>query len=113
MESLPNLETTMLTVYLFVSDYLDAHPSVRDWRRSNNHVPALTDAEILTVALMQGYLGCATLKQTYRFLAANHRSAFPKLCSYPRFVARLHPLREMVGRLVPAALAQHKMPARV
>lgn len=113
MESLPNLETTLLTVYLFVSDYLATHPSVREWRRSNNRLPAFTDAEILTVALMQGYLGCATLKQTYRFIAANERSAFPKLCSYPRFIARLHPLREGVGRLVPAALAHHKMPARV
>jgi hypothetical protein len=113
MDSLPNLETTLLRVYLFVSDYLDAHPALRDWRRSNNRVPALTDAEIVTLALMQGCLGCATLKQAYRFIAANHRNAFPALCSYPRFIARLHPLRELVGRLVPAALAQHKMPARV
>ena len=113
MDSLPNLETTLLRVYLFVSDYLDAHPALRDWRRSNNRVPALTDAEIVTLALMQGCLGCATLKQTYRFFASNHRSAFPALCSYPRFIARLHPLREVVGRLVPVALASHKMPARV
>ena len=113
MESLPNLRDTLLRIYLFVSDYLTAHPSVRDWRQSNNKQPKFTDAEVVTIALMQGGLGCATLKQTYRFIAANERSAFPLLCSYSRFIARLHPLREMVGRLVSAALAQHKMPARL
>lgn len=113
MCSIHNINDALLVVYLFVSDYLDAHPSVRDWRRSNNRLPAFTDAEVVTMALMQGCLGCATLKQTYQFLLHNHRGAFPKVCSYPRFIARLHPLRELVGRLVPAALAQHKMPARV
>lgn len=113
MSSIHTIEAALLRIYLFVSDYLDAHPAVRDWRRSNNRKPPLTDAEVITIALMQGCLGCATLKQTFQFIAHNQRSAFPKLCSYPRFIARLHPLRELVGRLVPAALAQHKMPARV
>ena len=113
MCSIHNINDALLVVYLFVSDYLDAHPSVRDWRRSNNRCPEFTDAEVITVALMQGCLGCATLKQTSQFLLHNHHRAFPKLCRSPRFIARLHPLRELVGRLVPAALARHKMPARV
>ena len=111
--SIHTINDALLVVYLFVSDYLDAHPSVRDWRRSNNCLPAFTDAEVVTIALLQGCLGCATLKQTYLFLRHNPHRAFPKVCSYPRFIARLHPLRELVGRLVLAALSHHKMPARV
>ena len=63
MCSIHNINDALLVVYLFVSDYLDAHPAVSDWRRSNNRKPPLTDAEVITIALMQGCLGCATLKQ--------------------------------------------------
>ena len=113
MSSIHNIEYALLVVYVFVTDTLESHPDWAQWRRSNNADPAFTDAEILTIALMQGCLGCATLKQTYQFIAYNHSKAFPKLCSYQRFIARLHALREIVGHLVGAALANHKMPARV
>ncbi len=113
MFSIHNIEDALLSVYLFVTDTLENNLSWAQWRRSNNHEPAFTDAEVLTIALMQGCLGCATLKQTYLFIAYNHRQAFPKLCTYQRFIARLHALRELVGHLIEAALSDHKMPARV
>ena len=52
---------------------------------------------------MQGYFGCATLKQTYLLVQANVASAFPKLCRYPQWLARLHALSPLVGRLVLAS----------
>jgi transposase len=113
MRSIHNLEEALLSVYVFVTDTFACHPSWENWRRSNNHEPAFTDAEVLTIALMQGCLGCATLKQTYLYVAYNHRQAFPKLCTYPRFIARLHALQEIVGHLIAEALAHHKMPARL
>ena len=113
MSSIHNLDTALLVTYVFVSDAFAAHPFWSQWRRSNNKEPEFPDAEIVTIALMQGCLGCATLKQTYLFVAQNHRGAFPKLCTYPRFMARLHALRELVGRLIGLALAHHSMPARV
>ena len=69
MSSIHNLEEALLTVYLFVSDTLENNPAWANWRRSNDHEPAFTDAEVITIALMQGCLGYATLKQTYRFIA--------------------------------------------
>lgn len=113
MTSIHSIEDALLAVYVFVTDTLADHPEWAHWRRSNNDQPVFTDAEVITIALMQGCLGCATLKQTHRFIAQNHRAAFPRLCSYPRFLARLHALKELVGRLVVAALSQHRMPARV
>jgi len=56
MCSLHNINDALLVVSLFVSDYLDAHPAVREWRRSNNRKPPFTDAEGVTMALMQGCL---------------------------------------------------------
>lgn len=112
MSSIHNIEHALLVVYVFVSETLQEHPEWADWRCSNNDAPDFTDAEVLTIGLMQGCLGCATLKQTYLHMAHNYGKAFPKLCSYPRFIARLHALRELTGRLVVAALSDHKMPAR-
>jgi hypothetical protein len=60
-----SIAAQMTAVYVFVDDYLKAHPALSQWRSSNNGAPAFTDAEVLTVALLQGCLGVATLKQTY------------------------------------------------
>lgn len=99
--------------YLFVCNFLTQQPTLANWRRSNNRHPAFTDAEVLTIALMQGCLECSTLKKAYQHIRHNHADAFPHLVSYARFLARLHQLQPLVGYLVQAALAQHRMPGRV
>jgi hypothetical protein len=93
----------MTQIYCFVDDYLKAHPHLAQWRRSPNSQPAITDAEIITLALMQGCFGVATLKKTYLLIAYNYRSAFPLLCSYKQWIARLHALNEITGHLVESA----------
>jgi transposase len=94
----------MTALYVFIDDYLKAYPAQAAWRRSPNNQPLFTDAEVLTIGLMQGSLGVASLKQTYRLIANNYRSAFPQLCSYPQWLARLHRLSALVGQLIQAAL---------
>ena len=54
----------MTQIYVFVDDYLKAHPKLAHWRGSPNADPALTDAEIITIALMQSRFGVPTLKKT-------------------------------------------------
>jgi len=95
----------MTTLYVFVDDYLKAHPSEANWRTSPNARPAFTDAEVITIGLMQGCLGVATLKKTYRIIAENYRSLFPKLPCYAQWISRLHQLTSIVGRLIHATLA--------
>jgi hypothetical protein len=112
MSSIHDINTALVAVYLFVCDYLAEHPKVAAWRHSNNDEPAFTDAEVITIALMQGCFGCATLKKTYLLIAYNHADAFPKLCSYQRFIARLHALQPIVGRLVVEAAKQQSLPTR-
>src|SRR5579884_3039608 len=93
----------MIVCYCFIDDYLKAHHDMASWRRSANSHPDLSDAEVLTIALMQGSFGVATLKKTYLLIANNYRSAFPKLCSYKQWLARLNALGEITGHLVEAA----------
>lgn len=100
----PSITEQMTRIYVFVDDHLKAHPGQAAWRRSPNGAPAFTDAEVLTVGLLQGAFGCATLKKTYQMVAANWRRAFPLLPSYGQWVARLHTLSALVGQLLQASL---------
>ena len=96
-------------LYVFVDDFLTAHPRLADWRQSPHHTPAFVDAEVLTLALLQGCLGVASLKQTYRLVAHNYRSAFPQLCSYPQWIARLQSLSAPISALL---MATTQLPAQ-
>jgi len=107
-----SIEDQLTAIYCFVDDFLKAHPSLASWRRSPNDEPAFTDAEVITLGLVQGCLGVATLKKTYHLIAANFGAAFPHLCSYGQWVARLHALTGIVGYLIQEALKHHYMDGR-
>ena len=101
---------SLTQIYVFVADFLAQQPQLADWRRSNNAQPAFTDAEVITIGLMQGVFGVATLKQTYGLIKNNWHDAFPKLGCYASWLARLHRLSGLVGRLIVEAIRHHKMP---
>ena len=104
-----SIKDHLTILYCFVDTYFKQHPNQAQWRHSNNHQPALTDAEIITIALMQGYFQTPTLKRTYELVRANDPRAFPRLCSYKQWVARLHALAPLIGELftaVPVALEE-------
>ncbi|MBV9675564.1 MAG: IS982 family transposase [Acidobacteriaceae bacterium] len=99
-----SIEDQLTQLYVFIDDFLTTHPTLSHWRRSPHAVPAFTDAEVLTIALLQGDLGVASLKQTYRLIAQNYRSAFPRLCSYQQWMARLQALTVPIGALLSATM---------
>jgi IS5 family transposase len=103
---LSSIVDQLTELYTFVDDFLVAHPNLLCWRQSPHDTPRFADSEVLTLALLQGCLGVASLKQTYRLVAANYRSAFPRLCSYPQWMARLHALTGVVGALLQATTQQ-------
>ena len=93
----------MTNIYVFVDDYLKAHPELAEWRSSNNREPDFSDAEVITIGLMQSCLAVATLKKAYQHIEENYHSAFPRLCSYKQWIARLHKLSDIIGHMVEAA----------
>jgi transposase len=103
----------MTEIYCFVDDFLKARPTLSRWRRSVHAAPRFTDAEVLTVALLQADVGTDTLKQTYDLVAKNWRSAFPRLPSYAQWLARLHRLTRQVGALLGATCAHDSTQARL
>lgn len=90
---------TMLDLYVYVDDFLKARPRLALWRLSPNDVPAFSDAEALTLALMQPVVGHATLAQTYRLIQAEYADCFPKLVTYKQLVRRLSQIGELCGAL--------------
>lgn len=109
----PSVTDQMTALYTFVDDFLKAHPGQAGWRRSPNGTPGFTDAEVLTIGLMQGVFGCATLKRAYLLIASGWRDAFPRLCNYQQWLARLHRLSALVGHLMQAALGVQCLGARL
>lgn len=95
----------MTVLFVTIDDFLNKQPQWRQWRRSPNSRPLFSDAEVLTVALLQGCLKVATLKHAHRIVATDFATAFPCLPSYSQFMARLHALPALVGRLI-----QHVLP---
>jgi transposase len=93
----------MTAVYVFADDYFQAHPKATQWRCANYCHPAFSDAEVITIGLLEGCLGVATLKGAYRFVADNLADAFPHLPGYQQWLARLHALSGVVGQLLQAA----------
>jgi hypothetical protein len=108
---LSRLEQQLTELYVWMDDFLTAHPALAHWRQSAHHQPTFADAEVVTIALLPGCLGVASLKQTYRLVAYNYRSAFPHLCSYQPGMARLQalttPIRALLSttRQIPAGSA--------
>lgn len=95
-----NIDHEMTVLYCFVDEFLKAQPVLAHWRRSAHAQPRFSDAEVLTIALLQGVFEVATLKQTYRLVADNWRSAFPHLPSYQQWLARVHRLQPQISRLL-------------
>ena len=108
----PSVTDQMTQIYIFVDDYLKEHPAQAAWRRSNNDTPRFTDAEVITIGLLQQAFGCATLKKTDQLVAANWRGAFPHRCRYSQWIARLHALATLVGQLIQASLGLRDLPGR-
>ena len=93
-------------IYTFTDDALKRQPRLVHWRRSNNRRPGFTDAEVLTIGLLQPALGLVSLKHAYELVRDNLRGAFPRLPSYAQWLARLHALGGLSGHLMQVAAKQ-------
>jgi transposase len=95
-----SIKDHLTILYVTMADFFATHPALAQWRSSTNATPAFTDAEVLTIALMQGYFRTDTLKRTFLLVRANDPQAFPNCCTYKQWLARLNRLAEQVGVLV-------------
>jgi hypothetical protein len=94
-----SISEQLILVYCLADDGIKSEKNGGNWRKSNNQ-PKCTDAEIIAVAMMQSYFGCATLKRTYLLVKANDARAFPHLPSYKQWLNRWHQLSFQMGAIL-------------
>ena len=94
-----SIKDQLVLLYSTIDDLLKMQERKGEWRRSNNK-PQFTDAEVLTIALMQSYFRTDTLKRAYLLVRANDPTAFKHLPSYKQWIGRLHRLAGQTSRMI-------------
>ena len=85
----PDLDTLATRLYVTVDDLLVEHPEWAPQRPAVGIAPRLSDAELLTLAVLQGLLGYTSEARFIRYAHANLRAWFPYLPDRPGYNKRL------------------------
>lgn len=88
-----SMEDLFIIVYCVVSNFIDQIGGQKSLRCSNNNDPIFTDAEVITIALVQELAGQNSQRAWHNFVRKNFNYLFPKICSrtqYGRRIAQLH-----------------------
>jgi hypothetical protein len=95
-----DLDTLATALYVRVDDLLRTHPERAPWRPEVGIAPKITDAELVTLAVMAALLGYTSEARWLRFARAQLRSLFPYLPQQPGYNKRLRALAGTVGWLI-------------
>src|SRR5215475_2633822 len=87
-----DLDTLAIGLYLRIDHLLAASPEHAPWRPEVGIAPRLSDAEALTLAVLQALLGYASEARWLRYAHANLRPLFPYLPHQPGYNKRLRKL---------------------
>lgn len=93
----------LVECYVFVDNYLQDHPGMAAWRRSNNDDPEFTDAEVLTIALTGGYFQTDSAQTDLPACLEERAGGVPGRAGYKQWIRRLTGPADLVGQLVRAA----------
>ncbi|MEU4502154.1 IS982 family transposase [Streptomyces sp. NPDC024089] len=84
-----NLDTLATALYATADDLLKEHPDLAPWRPPVGIAPRLSDAELVTLAMMQAMLGFTSEAKWLRHARAHLRHLFPYLPQQPGYNKRL------------------------
>lgn len=100
-----DLDTLATALYVTTDDLLRDHPDRVPLRPRIGLQPKITDAEILTLAVMQALLGYVSERRWLRYARANLISMFPQLPGQSGYNKRLRKLTATMTWLVSALAA--------
>jgi hypothetical protein len=75
-----NLNTLATALYCKVGDLLKASPQLAPWRPAVGITPKLSDAELITLAVMAALLGYVSEARWLRYAKAELMHLFPYFC---------------------------------
>ena len=86
------MENQLIQLYVWVCAIYDKHSVLKVQRMSNNHQPAFTDQELVTVYLFGHLQGHFSQRRLYHYICGHWLAWFPDLPSYQAFNYRLNHL---------------------
>ena len=95
-----DLETLATSLYVTVDDLLMAHPEVVPQRPEVGIAPAVTDAEVITLAVMQALLGHASERRWLRHARKHLSGMFPRIPGQSGWNKRLRALQATMAWLI-------------
>jgi hypothetical protein len=95
-----DLDTLATALYVKTDDWLKESPQLAPWRPVVGIVPRLSDAELVTLAVMQALLGFTSEARWLRHARAQLRHLFPYLPQQPGCNKRLRAAAPMIRHCI-------------
>jgi hypothetical protein len=93
------LDSLAIALYVKTDDLLKDSPQWAPWRPAVGIAPRLSDAELVTLAMMQVMLGFTSEARWLRHARAHLRHLFPCLPQQPGYNKRLRKAADLIRRL--------------
>ena len=100
-----NLDTLATALYVKTDDLLKASPYLARWRPAVGIAPRLTDAELVTLAVLQALLGFTSESRWLRHARTHLRHLFPYLPLQPGYNKRLRASAALITAMIRALAA--------
>ena len=95
-----DMDTLATALYVRTDDLLKDSPQLARWRPAVGIDPALSDAELVTLAVMQALLGYTSEARWLRYAREHLRHLFPYLPQQPGYNKRLRRTAATIGCLI-------------
>ena len=95
-----NLDTLATALYVRVDDALKASPELAPWRPPAGIAPTLSDAELVTLAVMSALLGYTSERRWLRRAGRDFRHLFPYLPQQSGYNKRLRAACSLVAHMI-------------
>ena len=95
-----NLDTLATALYVRTDDLLKESPQIAPWRPAAGMSPQLSDAELVTLAVLQALLGFTSEARWVRYARAHLGHLFPYLPLQPGYNKRLRAARGLVRHCI-------------
>jgi hypothetical protein len=94
------MDTLATALYVRTDDLLKESPHLAPWRPAVGTAPKLTDAELVTLAVMQALAGCTSEARWLRYARAHLRHLFPYLPLQPGYNKRLRAAAPLIRHCI-------------
>jgi hypothetical protein len=95
-----DLDTLATALYVTIDDLLGMAPQRAPWRPAIGFSPQISDAELVTLAVMQALLGLTSESRWLRFATAHLHHLFPYRPQQPGYNKRLRNLAATINWLI-------------